>query len=232
MGRSKKPPGKPPKKRKPPAGSDGHGHEQRRRQLQAKMDDALKQADLTDPQREEYRQATKNSLARMSPVALKRVHRSVREFRYYPSHAAVAAGIKAKYQSLRLKPATVIRGMFDRDGTAHLDGPGVMFTGKPERTANEFHAHELSHAIDRVMNKARPQYEISDTPEWQAIWREELTNSALIGQPGRKQAHEGFAEVGAYLLGHESVPEEVATAMRRAIQFWKDQDLLRGDDYE
>jgi hypothetical protein len=72
----------------------------------------------------------------------------------------------------------------------------------------------------------------SDTPEWQAIWREELTNCALIEQPGRQQSHEGFAEVGAYLLGHESVPEEVARAMPRAIQFWKDKDLLRGDDDE
>jgi hypothetical protein len=98
--------------------------------------------------------------------------------------------------------------------------------------SDEFHAHELSHAIDRVINEGRPQYEISGTPEWQALWREELTNCAPIGQPGRQQPHEGFAEVGAYLLGHESVPEEVARAMPRAIQFWKDKDLLRGDDDE
>jgi len=232
MGRRKKPPGKPPTKPKAPAGSDGHGHELRLRQVQAKVDRGLAAADLTDAQREEYRQASKNSLARMSPAALKRVHKSVREFRYYPSHDAVTAGIKAKYQSLKLKPATVIRGMLDRDGMVHLDGPGVMFTGKPERTASEFHAHELSHAIDRVMNKGRPRYEISDTPEGQVVWREELSSCALIGQPGRQQPHEGFAEVGAYLLGHESVPEEVARAMPRAIQLWKDKELLRGDDDE
>jgi len=75
MGRRRKPPGKPPKKPKTPAGSGGHGHELRLRQLQAKVDHGLEAADLTDAQRGEYRQASKNSLARMSPAALKRVHK-------------------------------------------------------------------------------------------------------------------------------------------------------------
>jgi hypothetical protein len=61
VGRRKKPPGKPPKKPKAPAGSDGHGHELRLRQLQAKVDRGLEAADLTDAQREEYRQAERGT---------------------------------------------------------------------------------------------------------------------------------------------------------------------------
>jgi hypothetical protein len=108
--------------------------------------------------------------------------------------------------------------MFDKDGTIHVDGLGTLF-GRPAKT-EEFHAHELSHCIDGV------NHDLSETEEWQRVWRAEIADGGYLGPNSTKSATEGFSEFGALLLSTDLTAETVAKVLPLCVEFWRDRGLI------
>jgi hypothetical protein len=213
----KPPPKKPPKKPAAPAGDGGddEGHQQRLQETHAKIDAALEAVHLTDEQRQEYRESVRAVIGRLTPAGLARVHAHVTEYKFYRSHAELTAALRAKYPKLKTRG---LKGAFDKDGTCHMDGGGLI-EDRPAKL-QEFHAHELSHAIDGT------QHELTKTKEWHDAWVAEVQNQDFLGENAKKSPREGWGDFGAMILGGEVTPQEAKDIFPRCVKVWQSEGLL------
>jgi hypothetical protein len=195
-------------------------HRWRIGELHARMNQGLSEAGLTEARRRQYRQATRAVIGRMSPVAIQRLHANTREFRYYEDHAALTQAIKEKYPALakRLKGTTIIKGMFDRDGTVHLDGGGTI-QGRKANLA-DFYAHEFAHGIDGT------SHQLSNSREWREVWAEDIRDNDGFSRKAREDHREAFSEVGSLLLGGGISARELALLYPGVVRFWRDDQAL------
>jgi hypothetical protein len=221
-----KPPRPPNRPRQRGAGGGGKEDEDKRRvrELYVRMNRRLREANLTQAQRREYRQATRAVIARMSSEVVHRLHANTTAFRYYPTHEALIQAIKAKYPALakKLKPTSVIKGMLDKDGTVHMDGGGTIH-GR-QATITDFHAHELTHGIDGV------NHGLSESEAWGDVWAEEIVGNDAFTRKARADYREAFSEVGSLLLGAGISANELALLCPGVVRFWKARHrLLAGD---
>jgi hypothetical protein len=187
------------------------------------MNKGLREANLTETQRRQYRQATREVIARMSPASVQRLYGNTVVFRYYPSEAALTQAIKEKYPALtrKLKASSVIKGMLDKDGTVHMDGGGTL-RGRQARLA-DFHGHELTHGIDGT------SHELSDSKEWGKVWADEIVGNDAFTAKAREDCREAFSEVGSLLLGGAISANELAPVCPGVVRFWRDShNLLAG----
>lgn len=160
----------------------------------------------------------------MSADAVLRLHTNVKEFKYYPNHNAVKVGILSKYPPLRASfasPTKKIRGMFDKDGTLHLNGGGTMFQDMPPKSIAEFHAHEMTHALDG--NLART---FSGTRHWQRVWKQEIQGHPNYSSHAHRHAHEAFAEAGQHIYGSGKSANEIALECPQVVLFFQKTKLL------
>jgi hypothetical protein len=157
-------------------------------------------------------------VGRLTPIALARVHTNAREFRFYGSHQELTAAIKRKYPRVRIGKGKTVKGMFDKDGIIHADGPGILF-GRPA-TTEEYHAHEVAHCIDGV------SHDLSEAKEWKQSWRAEIRDGGLLGPGSTKSPSEGFSEFGALLLSSGLTAGRVEEIMPFCVKFWSDRGLL------
>lgn len=205
----------------------GSVEEQYRRcmiELHARMNRGLKEADLSERQRRQYRKSTKEVMARMSLDAVIRLHANVKEFKYYPSHEALKTGVLSKYPSLRAtfaSPTKKIRGMFDKDGTLHLDGGGTMFQDMPAKSVAEFHAHEMTHALDENLGRV-----FSGTRRWQQVWKQEIQGHPDYSSHAHRYAHEAFAEAGQQIYGSGKSGSAIARECPQVVLFFQKHKLL------
>ena len=203
----------------------GDGDERRQlvKKLCARVNKGLRDAKLTKELAEEYRQATLEVFARLSVIALERLLANARTFQFYASHDALTQAIKHKFPPLakRLKATSVIKGMFDRDGTVHLDGGGTL-RGRAAQLG-EFYAHELTHAIDGV------GHELSDSREWRKAWAVDIVGNNAFTQKAQADHHEAFSEVGGVLLSGGMSGNQLALICPDVVEFWRvHQQLLAG----
>ena len=206
----------------PPVGSAGSSdeeeHQRRLRETLAKIDTALEAGRLSNDRRQEYRRALQSVVGRLTPPALARVHRTVKEYRFYPSFQLLTKAIREKYPTLKIKPKHIVKGFLDRDGTVYLNGGGILF-GRPARQ-EEFYAHEITHALDR------PNYEISSTDEWKAAWKAEIADSGYLSEDAQRSPQEGFAEFGVLMLGSGVSAKDVKQLMPKCVKVWRQQGIL------
>jgi hypothetical protein len=203
----------------PPPGSGGDDeHERRRREIHEAVKRALTEALLSEKQRHGYQRAMAAVVGRLAPAALGRGHRAVKGYKFYRSFAAMTAAIRRKYPTITIKPGHTVKGFFDRDGTMHLDGGGVLF-GRPARL-EEFFAHEITHALDR------PNYEISSTDEWSDAWDAEIVKGNYLSEEAKRTPQEGFAEFGAMLLGSGVSAKEAKQVLPRCVKVWQRWGIL------
>ena len=203
----------------PPRGSAGDDeHRKRRRIIQEQIDRGLDEAALSDLTRNAYGRAMGVVLARLTPTALSRVFRAVKEYRFYRSFGAMTEAIRRKYPAIKIKPGHVVKGFLDRDGTMHLDGGGVLF-GRPARQ-EEFFAHEMAHALDR------PDYEISGTDEWYDAWNDEINATDYLSGEAKRSPQEGFADFGAMLLGSGVSAKQVKQLLPKCVKVWEQRGIL------
>jgi hypothetical protein len=172
-------------------------------------------AESTDSQRQQYRASMRAVASRLTPTALARVHAHVKEYKFYGSHEKLTAAVRAKYPEFRKKR---IKGAFDKDGTCHRDGAGNLF-GRPA-DIEEFHAHELSHAIDGAA------HELTNKMRWHRAWAAEIRDSYFLSRNARKHEQEGWAEFGAMILGGEVTTREAQDIFPRCVAFWRSEYLL------
>jgi hypothetical protein len=195
-------------------------HQTRIRELADRIRMGLKEASLTQTQRRQYGQATRQVIARMATGAVRRLHANTKRFKYYPSHEALTQAIKKKYPALarRLKSSSVIKGMLDKDGTVHLDGGGTL-RGRGARLV-DFHAHELAHGIDGT------NHELSDSKEWVEIWADEILGNDDFTCKAQENCREAFGEVGSLLLGGGISAHELVLLCPGVVGFWRDRHQL------
>lgn len=171
----------------------------------------MKSSALSKSQRDEYRKSIHVVLSRMTPKVLARLHANVKEYKFYPSQLALTAGVQAKYPQLKPKQGKMFKGMFDKDGDAHLNGrgDGKLF-GLPA-SLEEFQAHELAHGIDGAA------HEISDSTPWQKAWKAEKD----FFTHGKESQGEGWAEFGQLLLGKGITRKQMKEAMPKCLKVWE-----------
>jgi hypothetical protein len=220
---AKKPPGKPPKKppKGPPRGGGGgeDEHARRLRETHAKVERGLAEADLSDPQRQDYRESVHAILQRMTPAALARLHANAKEYTFFATHEALTAAVRAKYPALRLRSGRILKGMFDRDGVVHMNSGGTLF-GRPNVGLQEFHGHELAHAVDGT------GHELSNSPEWVRAWEADIRDGGFLGPDSQRSSQEGFSEFGAMLLGGGISYKDARQVMPLAAKFWRERGLV------
>jgi len=216
------PPQKPPKqpKRGRQAGNGADDHQQRLRESRERIDGALSNAGIPPEQKTEFRRAILTVLQRLTPTALQRVHRAVKEYRFYPTFTAMTEAIKKKYPKIasKIKPGNVAKGFMDRDGTMHLNGGGILFK-RPAKLV-EFYAHEVAHAIDR------PTYEISGSEEWESAWAQEIRDMHFLSDEAKMSPEEGFSEFGAMVLGSGIAVADAKQVMPGCVRVWQEHGLL------
>jgi hypothetical protein len=180
------PPQKPPNEPKggSQAGDGGDEHQKRFRESCERIDGALNNAEIVPEQKTEFRNAILTVLQRLTPTALQRVHRAVKEYRFYPTFKAMTEAIKKKYPKIasQIKQGNVAKGFMDRDGMMHLNGGGILFK-RPAKLV-EFYAHEVAHAIDR------PNHEISGGQEWQSAWAQEIRDMDFLSHEAKMSPEE------------------------------------------
>jgi hypothetical protein len=153
----------------------------------------------------------------MTPAAVLRLCTNVKEIKFYNSFQTLTAAYKAKYPQA---PLVNIKGVFDPTGTLHLDGGGDLF-GRPNVPVEEFHAHELTHAIDGV------GHDISENdPAWRKAWEREIRDTLAFGQNGASNVREGLAEFGQFVLGTPGLTRrQVRQMFRRCLDVWEGRGL-------
>ena len=147
----------------------------------------------------------------MTPNALARLHANVKEYKFYPSLESLTAGIQAKYPAFKPKKGKAYKGLFDKDGTFHLNGrgDGALF-GRPA-SFDELSAHELAHGIDGT------DHEISGSESWKKAWKAEKN----LFTHGQKSEQEGFAEFCPMLLGQGIPRKRMKEAMPKCLKVWE-----------
>jgi hypothetical protein len=187
------------------------------REIWERIESALVGSELSESQKKDYRAALENIIDKLRPPALARLHRFALGFRFYRSHIALTDAVKLKYPDLDIASGRVLKGMFDRDGTLHMDGGGRL-QGRNARLA-EFQAHEIAHAIDG-------HRELSGTVEWQEAWQAEIANGGLLGTNSAKSPHEGWGDFGMLVLGSDISAKEITEVLPKAYTFWHKRGLL------
>lgn len=205
------------RKKPAPEKPDESERHQQLKEVQKKIDTALAEASLTEEQREAFAKSVQTILGRMTSTALQRVHTNVKEFKFYASPEELTKGVKAKYPGLKVKQGKVIKGMVDKDGTVHLNGAGTLH-GRPA-PLEEFHGHELAHAIDGT------QREFSESAKWQAAWEAEIMDGGLLGPNAATTPTEGWGDFGAMLLSGTPY-QEVVQLLPKSAKFWRRKGLL------
>jgi hypothetical protein len=181
------------------------------------IETALVEAKLSDAKRSEYRQAIHAVLGRLTPRALGRINRTVKEYRFYASFRALTQALRQKYPGLITRRGAILKGAFDRHGTIHLDGGGRLF-GRVA-ALEEFYAHEFSHAIDG------PEHEISASPAWHEAWQTEVQDGGYLGAGSMRSPREGFSEFGSLLLGSGISQRTIGQVLPTCLKVWKDRGL-------
>jgi hypothetical protein len=199
------------------AGSSTEDHQRHLRETYEKIDAALKQGKLAAGQKRVYRKSICKIVDELSPAALARLHQLAREYKFYESHEALTEAIKEKYPKATIKAGKVLKGMFDKDGTVHLNGGGKLH-GRPAKL-EEFQAHEIAHAIDG-------HRELSGSAEWRQAWLAEIADGGYLGRNSARSAHEGWGDFGMLVLGTDISQNEIQTVMPRALAFWRKRGLL------
>jgi hypothetical protein len=222
-GGGKKPPKKPPKG--PPRGRGGGGggddpeHRQRLADIHARIDRGLTEADLSDERQREYQTAIRSVVERLTPGAVRRLHANGREYRFYSSWTELTAAVRRKYPGLVIPEGRVLKGMFDRDGTLHLDGGGD-YHGRPDVPVKEFQAHEVTHAIDGT------DHELSNSDGWRKAWEAEIRDGGFLGPNSTRSPTEGWGDFGMMVLGTDISVTDTQAVMPRCVSFWRDNSLL------
>jgi hypothetical protein len=214
-GRKSEPPDAPPRS----PGGDGGGeddHQRRVRELHEKVEQALGEGELSEEQREEYRAAIRRVIGRLTPPAVARVHGQIKEIKFYASWQELTAAIRRKYPRATIRGT--IKGAFDRDGTLHLDGGGILF-GRPV-PLEELYAHEITHVIDGT------SHDISNSAEWREAWQGEIQDGGYLGPDSARSPREGFGEFGAMLLGSGTPVNRVEEIMPECVQVWRDRGII------
>ncbi len=202
------------RKKKTPSSSRRHGKNRGKHGVQpaAIIEEALQQSSLPENIKSIYRQALTVVFRPMSPIALARFCANVKECRFYETHSELTAAIQEKFP--KLKSRGVVKGGFDREGTLHLDGGGVLF-GRAAMLS-EFYAHEIAHAIDGT------NHEISNLEEWRTAWESE---KVFLSVNGKKSPSEGFAEFGEMLLGAGVTTDQMKEVMPNCLEVWQRKGL-------
>jgi hypothetical protein len=190
-------------------------HEKRLKQVHGKIESALKSSALSKHGRDEYRKSIHVVLSRMTPKALARLHANVKEYKFYSLLEGLTAGIKAKYPTWKPKVGKTIKGLFDKDGTIHMNGRGDGVLHGLPASLEEFQAHELAHGIDGT------KHEISGSKPWRDAWNAEIN----FLTHGKKSVSEGWAEFAQMLLGQGMTRKTLKEVMPKCLKVWEDNGL-------
>jgi hypothetical protein len=218
--RPTQPPKQPPRQGSGSGRAEDDEHSERLSELSALIKKGLRQANLTESQRRQYRRASQGVIDRLSRGAVLRLHANTGEFKFYPSHEALTQAIKEKYPALakKLQPRSIIKGMLDKDGTIHLDGGGTL-RGRDARLV-DFYAHEIAHGIDGI------GHQLSDSKGWGQVWAYEILGNDAFTTKAQDDHREAFSEVGSLLLGGAISAKELALLCPGVVRFWRDQHKL------
>jgi len=110
------------------------------------------------------------------------------------------------------------------DGETGQSSTSQDLERKGEKNIHGTYAHELMHAIDKGDR-------FSGTPEWKAIWQDEIVTPDEPDGPPRlskyatTEVYEGFAEFGRMLYGSDVPREVMKNRFPRAAAFMKEHDL-------
>ncbi len=173
---------------------------------------ALQAAFLASAKQQQYQEAIDVLVNAMTPQAQQRLSASVKEVLFYETHGQLTAAVHSKYPTLQVRG--VLKGCFDRNGTLHLNGGGMLF-GR-EAPLAEFYAHEMSHAIDGN------NHEISNSAAWRKAWE---TEKHFLSDNGRSIPSEGFAEFGQMIYATEITRKQMRQVMPQCLKVWEDHGL-------
>ena len=203
---------------KEPGGGKKPSRAKKLQKAQALLAAALRQhRHLRSRTKERFLKVAASLLDRFSEAALDRFGQHVKEYCFYASFDELTAGVKERFPGLRVKPGSLIKGMFDRAGTLHLDDAGSLF-GQPVRL-EEFYAHEMTHALDG------PEHEISESPAWKKAWKAEMVKKGLLGANAATKPWEGLADFGRLVFASGLEKEQVRELLPRCTKVWEDLGL-------
>jgi len=185
-----------------------------------KAEQGLRGSGLTKEQKEVYLKTVRDVLENMTEGAVDRFDQVVVRFEFYTDTRALTK-VGNSLRKIPLDDPTGIQGMWDGSGRVlHLDGPGKV------DDAQSIYAHEFSHVLDW------PNHKLSSTPEWGALWKEEIANNVVaLSDYANAAPSEGFAEFGRLVFSNKTIAGQTArehakSLYPRAYRFWEDKGLL------
>jgi hypothetical protein len=164
---------------------------------------------------QEYRAAAHAIFDQMTPAALERFNRHVSGYRFFRDGDELSAHAVPGFALLSpaLRPYFVVSGAYNRRtqelelaGGGRLAGQGV--------TPQTRYAHEFGHAIDG------PDFEISDTPEWQGAWAAEIRPSPP-NPNAATNAREGFSAFAGLAYGTGADRAALEQSHPRCVAVWR-----------
>lgn len=200
-----------------------------------KLATALKSAPgLSDDQRAEYGKAAASVLGRMTATAHDRLAKHVTASHFHADNAAVGMAVAAEVEPINAGKAAELRRIVDaggmiggayvgRTGSLHADG-GLPAGGQttsanlPENSVPHIYAHEWAHAVDG------PQFEVSNSPAWQAAFEAEFGGGRLTKYASSSPS-EAFAEFARLVWASPVPPAKVEAAFPKAVAVWREAGL-------
>lgn len=122
----------------------------------------------------------------------------------------------------QLSGSVLVSGYFRTDTAKMvLDGATTM----DEETVHRIYLHEMFHAIDGSGDTWRNGQRLSQSKEWNDIFKTELASSQLT-KYASTNAEEGFAEFGRHAHGHgPEMRKKMEATMPKAVDFFKKRGL-------
>ncbi len=219
-------PGPCPEGEKPEAPKPGASPANKPSKIAGALSNAVDKTEgLTPEQKQTYKASIANVTNAMPEEAIKRLSQNTKKVRFHATTEALtnkivseSPEVKAKMEANEKKTGKKmgLKGAYNREHQ-QLDLNGATkFEGKDISTEH-FHAHEMAHAIDG------PQHEISNSPEWQQAWKEEIQPGQLSKYAATTPA-EGFAEFGR--LNYAAKDSAIQSKYPKSYAVWKSKGLV------
>lgn len=189
------------------------------------IDAALQTSAISGTRGAEYRTSALSVLRAMSPAAVQRLNRNVRDFHFVSQFAQVTPTVRTRMAKLGYPANEVaeipdgVCGAYIKDDKTLVADGGVPGT-RPEEGVHTagVYAHEWGHALDG------PDNELSNSKRWLAAWHDEIENSVTPPSDYAKRSpSEGFAEFHRVLVANRTAALKLYP---KCAAVWEKQGLL------
>jgi hypothetical protein len=176
-------------------------------------------ANLTPAQRQDFRAAAHAIFDQLTREAIERFNRHVAGYRFFPDTHQLSLHCVPGYATLpaNLQPIFRASGSYNwLTRELELDGSD-HFTGVPVSIQDRY-THEFGHAIDG------PNYEISDTQDWQVAWRAEIQPNPPNPNASTDQ-RERFAAFSTMAFGSTAKRTALEQSHPLCVAVWRAHNL-------